>query len=262
MSAPGNQASEFYDDVWDKYAHLDAVSPAAFHRRRIVARLAGEAAPRAVRALDIGCGRGELLRELAGHLPETRLAGADVSERSLELTRRENPNYELFPVDLERRDFADAHREHLDRFDLITCCEVIEHIENHRRAAANLATLLAPGGRLIVTVPGGKMSRFDVIIGHYRHYQPAMLRTLLESSGLEVDRVLAWGFPFHNLYRTAVRVAAKATMGEPKPESAGSDRISGALGSAYSAFGKLLTPLFYLNANRWGEQMIALAKKP
>ena len=30
----------FYDDMWRNYGHLDAVSPAAFHRRRIVVQLA------------------------------------------------------------------------------------------------------------------------------------------------------------------------------------------------------------------------------
>lgn len=40
-----------------------------------------------------------------------------------------------------------------ERFDLITCVSVLEHIKNHRAAMANMLALLNPGGHLIVTCP-------------------------------------------------------------------------------------------------------------
>lgn len=263
MTAVGaSDAGDFYDEVWDKYGHLDAVSPAAFHRRRVVTNLARQAAPRAGRILDIGCGRGELLCELARGRPGAALVGADVSERSLELSRRDNPSYEFLILDLERTDFRDAYAAQLETFDLITCCEVIEHIDDDRAAIDNLVALLAKGGHVIVTVPGGKMSRFDEIIGHRRHYRQRGLGALLDGAGLNVSAVQAWGFPFHNLYRTAVRVAARATMTRESTPSKKSGRISKVLGGAYGWFGRALKPLFYLNASRWGEQLIAVARKP
>src|SRR5258706_11727383 len=53
-------AKEFYDEVWRKYAHLDAKSPAAVHRRRLVVELARRAKPDAPRVLHVCCGQGEL----------------------------------------------------------------------------------------------------------------------------------------------------------------------------------------------------------
>jgi len=267
--APRTAAEEkaFYDDMWSRYGHLEGASPAAFHRRRLVVALAARAARPGMRVLDVGCGMGELLRDLAARLPEAHIAGADLSERSIVESRKLNPTFDLFALDVAAIDLAGAAPARAGQYDLVVCSEVLEHIPDHRRAAANLAALLAPGGRLIVTVPGGKMSRFDQAIGHQRHYRPDDLRALLAGAGLVVDDVLAWGFPFHNLYRTAVRLASRMTLpGEPQAAAAPSGDRSGpgllsrVMSAGYSVFGRVLNPLFYLNLNRGGEQLIALAR--
>lgn len=264
MTADASKASEFYNDVWESYGHLDAQSPAAFHRRRLIVAQALAAKPDAKHALDVGCGQGELLNQLAGALSRAAVAGADVSQRSLDDTRRRCGDRELFLLDLSAPDFEERYADKLGRYDLVVCSEVIEHLPDEF-AVGNLYSLVAPGGVAIVTVPGGKMSRFDELIGHQRHYRPARLRQLLESHGFEVDRVLAWGFPFHSLYRTAVRVASRATMptpGAPEPARKKKNGMSGVLGRAYSLFGRGLKPLFYLNGSRWGEQLVAVARRP
>jgi trans-aconitate methyltransferase len=257
----------FYDDMWDRYAHLDAASPAAFHRRRLVIELATQYAADVTRLLDVGCGQGELLRDLTLRMPAARISGSDLSERSLVDSRRINPTFALFEMDLADSRLAERHANRLRSFDLVTCCEVLEHIPDDETAALNLASLLAPGGTLIATVPGGKMSRFDHAIGHQRHYRPEELARLLTNAGLHVQRVLAWGFPFHNLYRSAVRLASKLTMppdgsggGPSKPAASRPGLLSSALSAGYVAFGRVLNPLFYLNTNHGGEQMIAIAR--
>src|SRR5262249_14251945 len=80
---PPEEAAEFYDAMWRRYAHLDAVSPAAFHRRRLVVELAARASPAPRRILDVGCGQGELLDELAARFPGSRITGADISAEAL-----------------------------------------------------------------------------------------------------------------------------------------------------------------------------------
>jgi trans-aconitate methyltransferase len=258
MTANPQDAQAFYDDMWKRYGHLDAVSPAAFHRRRIVVELLAKHARGAKSVLDVGCGQGELLREIEGALPGAKICGADISEQSLVDTRKRAPSYDLFQLDAAAPDFAQRYAERLGTFHALTCCEVLEHIPAHVDAAANLRSLLAPGGVAVITVPGGKMSRYDEIIGHQRHYTPALLRSLLTDAGFQVAKVLAWGFPFHNLYRTAVRIASRATMREEKPSSGASSSI---LGKAYEVFGRALKPLFYLNGNRFGEQLIAVVRR-
>jgi 2-polyprenyl-3-methyl-5-hydroxy-6-metoxy-1,4-benzoquinol methylase len=253
----------FYDDMWDRYSHLDAASPAAFHRRRLVIELATRHAADVTRLLDVGCGQGELLRDLTLRMPAAVITGSDLSERSLADSRRRNPTFELFEMDIAEAQLPARHPARLHSFDLVTCCEVLEHIPDDQTAARNLASLLTPGGTLIATVPGGKMSRFDHAIGHQRHYRPEHLESLLTNAGLHVERVLAWGFPFHNLYRSAVRLASKFTMpdGGSAAHKPSSSLLSSALSAGYVAFGRVLNPLFYLNADRGGEQMIAIARR-
>lgn len=260
-------APAFYDEMWRRYAHLDRVSPAAFHRRRMITKLARRYAPGARRALDVGCGQGELLRELERALPGATVDGADLSEQSLRDTRAENPAAELFVVDLSAAALETTLAARLGAYDLVVCSEVVEHIDDDAGAVGRLAQLLAPGGTLIVTVPGGRMSRFDEAIGHFRHYRPRALARLLGASGLEVVRVLAWGFPFHSFYRSAVRAASRWSMpraGEAAstPEDGRGGVLTSALGAAYGVFGRALKPLFYLNASRFGEQLLAVARRP
>lgn len=261
-SAPATEDTRaFYDDVWKKYGHLDAKSPAAFHRRRLVVQLARHAVPDAKRVLDVGCGQGELVSELAASFRNASVDGADVSQQSLDDTRKKSPAAELFLLDLSARDFTERNAARLGLYDLVVASEVLEHIADDARAAKNLGALIRPGGGAIVTVPGGKMSRFDEIIGHHRHYGETRLEGLLTGAGFEVERVFGWGFPFHSIYRTAVRVASRASMPEVNAPKASNGRLSSLLGGAYSLFGSGLKPLFYLNLSRWGEQMFAVARK-
>lgn len=249
----------FYDQVWQSYGQLDAVSPAAFHRRRLVVELARRYTRVLPSILDVGCGQGELLRELEIALPRARVHGADISVQSLLDSRKRNPTYTLFEMDLVQPTFDATYEKHLGAYDLVVCCEVVEHIPRDAEALRNLAQLVAPGGTLIMTVPGGKMSRFDEIIGHQRHYRPEMLRKLLEDAALDVTEVFAWGFPFHSLYRTAVRIASRTAL-KPNPQERSGD-MHGVLGAGYTFFGKALKPLFYLNTRFWGEQIIAVATR-
>ena len=276
MSAPApasstEEASEFYDEMWQNYGHLDAVSPAAFHRRRLVVSLVKEHAPASRAVLDVGCGPGQLLREIAAAVPSAEIHGADVSEQSLRDARKKNPHFELFAMDLTSKTFDLDHAKRVGAYDLVICSEVLEHIPDHALAARRLNALLAPGGTLVVTVPGGAKSRFDIAIGHQRHYTRASLEQLLRDAQLDVVRTLAWGFPFHNLYRTAVRTVSRlmpddsdrGKHDEKKHDGAKKHRsiVSTTLGAAYTVFGKALKPLYYLNAPVLGEQMIAVARK-
>ncbi len=264
----------FYDDMWSKYGNLDVASPANFHRRRLVVELAaGAVRSPAPRVLDVGCGQGELLRDLAARLPSARIAGSDLSAQSLLDTRKRNREFELFSLNIAEPNFSQTYADRLGAFDILVCSEVLEHIPDDHLAARNLAALLAPGGVLIATVPGGKMSRFDQRIGHQRHYRPQLLEQLLTGAGLRVEKLMAWGFPFHNIYRSAVRIVSRfalpespagegagAAGSEPPPPNAGPGLVSKVLSAGYVAFGRVLNPLFYLNLTRGGEQMIAVAR--
>jgi SAM-dependent methyltransferase len=227
-----------------------------------VRKLVLEFAPRALHVLDAGCGRGELVAELSRALPGTRLAGADVSDTSRRSAQVRCPDAEIFTLDLDAEDFPSQKAQRLCHFDVVICSEVLEHLADDGRALGRLRELLKPGGLLIVTVPGGSRSRFDELIGHRRHYTRRSLRELLGAGDLSCERLWAWGFPFHNAYRSAVRLAARFAF-EPAAESSAAPPglEQRWLGYAYRLCGSALKPLYYANRTFWGEQLIAVARR-
>lgn len=65
-------------------------------------------------------------------------------------------------------------------FDLVYCCEVLEHMSDDRGFAGDLVRYLVPGGRLVGTTPVGR-SFWDP--DHKREYDEASLRRALEPWG-------------------------------------------------------------------------------
>jgi len=76
-------------------------------------------------------------------------------------------------------------------FDVITLFDVIEHIEDDNAALGAVRDLLRPGGLLVVTVPALMLlwSDFDVANHHFRRYEKAGLRAVIERSGFEIERL-------------------------------------------------------------------------
>jgi 2-polyprenyl-3-methyl-5-hydroxy-6-metoxy-1,4-benzoquinol methylase len=66
------------------------------------------------------------------------------------------------------------------RADTIIYADVLEHIEDDRAEASLAASMLNPGGFLIVLVPAHQWlySPFDAAIGHYRRYDRASMKAL------------------------------------------------------------------------------------
>lgn len=98
--------------------------------------------------------------------------------------------------DLHALQFADRS------FDAVVCGEVLEHLEDDRTAAAELARVLRPGGVMVASVPANPR-RFDWVdrwAGHQRRYTAQGLEQLLLHAGFTDVRVTPWGFPLTGLY--------------------------------------------------------------
>jgi SAM-dependent methyltransferase len=142
-----------------------------------VAAIVRQHQPRDV--LDIGCGTGmQLTLPLAREFPAVELIGVDSDERSLAWARinAAAPNLAYAaPTGLP------AER----RFDLVIASEVLEHVDEPARFLADLVARLAPGGRLVVTVPNG-FGTFEWM---------ALTEAILHQSGLQslIRRLLGRG---------------------------------------------------------------------
>jgi hypothetical protein len=138
------------------------------------------------------------------------------------------------------------------------CSEVLEHVDHPPMLLTNARSYLAPGCRLVVTVPGGPMSAFDRHIGHRRHFTVASLRLLLTEAGFTVETVTGAGFPFFNLYRLAVIGRGERLVQDAERSSVGSPSWLSRLASGF--FGLLLA--VPQPRHRWGWQLVAVGRVP
>lgn len=170
------QTQERYGELGEGYWWLAG-------KYRIVADLARctfEPRSPAPRVLDLGCGPGNFLDMLSSF---GRTYGTDFSVRALRYCAARGH------ARLATADFHDLPYRG-DTFDLVSCLDVLEHLRDDRRAAGELARVLAPGGLLVMTVPAYEFlwGDHDVLYGHYRRYRASGLRSRLQEAGLEVLR--------------------------------------------------------------------------
>ena len=76
-------------------------------------------------------------------------------------------------------------------FDSALCLNLLEYVEDPSRTIANFASVLRPGGTLVVLVPQGRAlyGRIDETMGHKRRFQVEDVRRLMRENGLELERV-------------------------------------------------------------------------
>ena len=151
-------------------------------RRRLVALLLNRYAARrqGQRVLDVGCGTGGTLATLA---PYGEVWAADLSIEALGCCRRRSFG-RLVQTDAERLSLAG------ESFDIITCLDVLEHVDDVA-ALAELHRVCRPGGLLLITVPAYPFlwSEHDEALAHKRRYYAGDLRRKLVAAGFEVVRM-------------------------------------------------------------------------
>jgi D-glycero-D-manno-heptose 1,7-bisphosphate phosphatase len=256
LVGPAAGATEPVDDWeahWGEYADSARDNPAQEYRRVVIAALVERhGVPQ--RVLDIGSGQGDLLASLHERWPGAELAGLELSAEGIRRAREKVPSARFFQVDLLKERALPA--EISGWADVGVCSEVLEHVDDPVRLLGSALQGIAPGGLLVVTVPGGPRTAFDRFIGHRRHFRPALLRSVLDQAGLEVDDVSGTGFPFFNLYKLVVLLRGKALV----RDASSTAEPSRAAAVAMRGFALLLKPS--LNSSRFGWQLAGRARRP
>jgi len=105
--------------------------------------LAAAQPERGLRWLDIGCGRGDLLRRIRDAWAPTELWGIDPIDWLADDLRE----------DVKFDTVAAEHAQELPSVDRVLLVEVIEHLEAPWSALRQAARLVAPEGRIVVSTP-------------------------------------------------------------------------------------------------------------
>jgi SAM-dependent methyltransferase len=242
-----------WDRHWLDYAETTELNPAQRYRRGLIFDLLALEGGQA-RVLDIGSGQGDFALELLSRYPSAELLGLELSEKGVEIARRKAPAARFLQRDL--LDSTEPPPEYSGWATHAVCSEVLEHVDRPQELLANAAAYMAPGCRLVVTVPGGPMSAYDRHTGHRRHFSPAALARLIRDSGLQPLMVTGAGFPFFNLYRLVVILRGERLVSDLSGEQDKAGFF--AARAAMAAF----RPLFRLNrrSGRRGWQIVAVAE--
>jgi len=164
--------------AYDRMAQIDRDHWWFVARRRIIATLIERYRPKPgpLKILEVGAGTGSNLELL------TRFGTVDAIE-----------------PDDDARAFAEARSGLMLKggylpdvaiddgaYDLIVLLDVLEHIPRDVEALAYLRAKLAPGGKILVTVPGAPWmwGAHDVAHHHQRRYTSAQLKQVFREAGL------------------------------------------------------------------------------
>jgi 2-polyprenyl-6-hydroxyphenyl methylase/3-demethylubiquinone-9 3-methyltransferase len=136
------------DGWWDENGFLHILKTAANPWRlpyfqRIISQLAID--PKKGRALDVGCGGGLLAEEFAAL--GFAVTGLDPSDRSLEAARAHAAQNGL-AIDY-RTGYGDRLPFENESFEVVYCCDVLEHIRDWDAVIGEIARVLKRGGAFL-----------------------------------------------------------------------------------------------------------------
>jgi SAM-dependent methyltransferase len=114
-------------------------------------------------------------------------------------------------------------------YDLVCAFEVLEHIEDDRKALAAWTARLAPRGFLLLSVPAhsDRFGPSDGYVGHFRRYDRAPLAERLDAEGFEILLWRSYGAGlghFLDGVRNAV-LGRRAASPSAEERTAGSGRL-------------------------------------
>lgn len=177
---------EYYGTPNAKFEPIVEWAVRAGARSRVTSLVRG--LPRGSRVLDVGCGRGVMIRALLDLGYEAH--GVEISAAAA--AGVDNRADVRIASDLAAADY-ESHS-----FDAVVLWHVLEHLRNPDKTLSEIHRILRPGGRLILAVPNfaswqSRWSRGDWfhldLPRHLYHFSPTNLTRLVERFGFQCHSV-------------------------------------------------------------------------
>jgi SAM-dependent methyltransferase len=213
--------------VFDRMAEQDSRHWWFVARRRILADLIRRQVkpPPNARILEIGCGTGHNF-EMLGQFGTIDAIEIDDGARALASLRL-------------GRDVGTAPLPELTgvpdgTYHLIALLDVLEHIEEDQASLESIKRKLAPGGRILLTVPANQWmwSAHDLAHHHHRRYSKAGLREVIKSAGLKVELLTHFNTLLFPL-AAAARIAGKITRKQESDDNLPPGPLNGLFTSVF-----------------------------
>jgi SAM-dependent methyltransferase len=152
--------------------------------------------PQSAKLLDIGIGKGDVIRIFLTYRPDIEIYGIDIVDQKKFLPAV--VHFSVANVVLEKLDFPDNY------FDAVSVIHVIEHLNDLSNFFSEVFRVLKPGGAFYIETPSEKTTHLPKFAGwfpdktggpinfydddsHIRPWSPAILRAIVS------------GFPLSNI---------------------------------------------------------------
>lgn len=148
------------------------------------------------RILEIGVGEGQITEICLSVFPDAEYVVADIAEGILEVAKETLKNYQdqvSFEIqDIKRLPYKD------ESFDLVICCEVLEHVPDPTLGMRELNRVLKKEGHGIMSVPnepiwrilnmvrGSYLKDFGNTPGHVNHWSSSSFKKAITNQGFQV----------------------------------------------------------------------------
>lgn len=201
-----------------------------------------------LRILDVGCGTGQLMKEMQQF---GSVYGVDISQRAVAYCKERG----LAPSIAS----ADNLPYGNDTFDAVVALDVLEHLQDDRAGARELARVLSPNGIAVVAVPAFMFlwGITDDAGHHYRRYNKKEILAVLKEAKLHIRRATYFNtllFPAIAAVRLAVRFLRIPMESEGK---IGSKVVNDILYKIFSFEARLLTRMRF----PFGVSILVIASK-
>jgi SAM-dependent methyltransferase len=140
------------------------------------------------RVVEVGCGLGNFTGKL---LDREAVIAVDSNPDCIQRLIERYPgrdNLHTFACDAGSPAFSDLARFHPDS---CVCLNALEHIRDDRQALDGMASILGPGGVVVLLVPAfpALYGPIDRNLGHYRRYSRRSIASLAAATSLRIRKV-------------------------------------------------------------------------
>jgi SAM-dependent methyltransferase len=202
--------------------------------------------------LDVGTSTGTNLRMLRD-LGFTNVQGLDASEQAIRFCVGKGFG-NTWQGDVCKMPFAS------DVFDLVLATDIIEHVEDHLQAMAEIERVLKPGGSVLITVPTFRClwGLQDDIARHKRRYRKQEVLMLAGATGMQIERQYYFNYLLFLPIWVARRLIRILGVGVKSENELNSPRVNRIL-SLIFAIDTATAPILHMP---FGVSALVVARKP